>query len=44
MKKTNDEFHDRTKSIVENINKNDIISKVVLNIGCGFRWFEYNFQ
>ncbi len=42
--KPNDELHGRTKWIVENINKNDIKNKIVLNIGCGFGWFEYNFQ
>ncbi len=40
--KPSDELFGRKKYILEHIDSEDITGKKILNIGCGFGWFEYN--
>lgn len=37
-----DEQHGRTKCILSYVSENDVRHKKVLDIGCGFGWFEYH--
>lgn len=40
--KATDEQHGRTKYILTYVDKRDIKNKEILDIGCGFGWFEHN--
>ena len=42
QQKSTDEQHGRTKYILEYVDKADVKDKKMLNIGCGFGWFEYH--